>query len=616
VRKGPLLVLGLVAFGVVVALAGRALRMPQSPRSVVLITVDTLRADRVGAYGRSPSITPRLDELAARGTIFTRCWTTAPLTVPAHASALTGLSPPLHGLRTNNTPGRIPPPSQRPYPTLAEMFRAGGAATGAFVSASVLRKSRTGLDWGFDVYDDVAEPGAGSLHFTERRGEETVARALEWARGQAGPIFLWVHLFDPHAPYDAPPPYGRGRAESASAAGYDGEVEYADHCVGRLLDGLEAAGHGGAIVAVASDHGEGLGEHGEATHGWLLHEATLRIPLIISVPGRADPEAVRDDPASLADLPATLATLAGLPVQEGLFGTPLFSKKARTATRHLYAETLYGYESCRWAQMLAHDDGERKLVAAGPFALVYDLADDPAETRPERFALPDGAGADSPELRFLTDRLLPGAAREPLADLTARASLESAPGYFAPAGGAGGPLLPLAENALLPSPYERMDVLAKLDRARSLLAAHRAPDAVTLLTEVTRTDPQNPQAARWLARALLEADRPAEAMDGYHRAFELGWTSPDCLSKASQAAYMAADAGTAGAREAGLAFLERARGKGVVDDGFSLAWEALLRHALDDAAGAQRALERARAAPRSEALDAFLANVAGRLAGN
>ncbi|HYH44672.1 MAG TPA: sulfatase, partial [Thermoanaerobaculia bacterium] len=239
--------------------------------SLLLVTLDTVRADRLGGYGYAAAETPTLDRLAREGVRFAAASTNAPLTLPAHASLLTGLLPPRHGLR-NNGAGRLPE-----VPTLAAVLAAAGYRTAAFVSSFVLDR-RFGLDRGFAVYDDDVErdAGGGVALDAERRGDRTVERALAWLSAKTPetldrerPFFLWVHLYDAHAPYAPPAPYDsrhRGRP-------YDGEIAFADAQVGRLVAELERRGLAGrTLVAVTADHGEALGEHGELTHGLLLYE--------------------------------------------------------------------------------------------------------------------------------------------------------------------------------------------------------------------------------------------------------------------------------------------------------------------------------------------------------
>jgi choline-sulfatase len=277
--------------------------------SVLLVTIDTLRADAVSAWGEVQGTTPYLDALAESGTRFADATTVTPLTLPAHASMLTGLRPARHGLTVNGVATEA-----LPVPTLAEHLHASGFQTAAFVSAAVLGAEH-GLAAGFDHYDDDLQEPGGSVVRHERRGDRTVDRALEWIGQQedSEPWFAWVHLFDPHAPYAAPD----GESEGGRA-GYLDEVRWADRQLGRLLGGL---GDRTTLVTVTSDHGESLGEHGEATHGVLMYQGAMHVPLVmawsgaISAAQRADfpqPGVVREDVVSVLDVTPTILETLGL----------------------------------------------------------------------------------------------------------------------------------------------------------------------------------------------------------------------------------------------------------------------------------------------------------------
>lgn len=593
----------------IVALAGAATylgcRMRRTP-SVVLVTIDTLRADRLGAYGRSPTITPRLDALAAKGTVFENAWTTAPLTVPAHASLLTGLVPPGHGLRLNHPNAKLADPNRRRFSTLAEVFGENGYDTGAFVSASVLRADATGLDAGFDRYDEVPAAKRGALHDAERPAAETVGAALDWVRGASRPAFLWVHLFDPHAPYDAPEGFGAGDEHAADATGYDGEVAYVDHWIGRLLDGLDAAGLGDAIVVVVADHGEGLGEHGEASHGFLLHEATLRVPLIVAGPGVEAGR--RAEPVSMVDVFPTLLALTSQAIPPQVHGVPILPRASKLLTeRAIYAETLYGWDACRWAQTFAFRRGEEKLVASGPLWMALGLGTDPAEERPSEPSI-----AQREALRAAIDaarRMSPGA---------------MAPGGQAPVSGSywssgstvATPMLRDDENALLRSPYDSMGLLARLHAAQAALAAGRAESALAAFDALHTEDDKNPQTQFWRGRALHVLRRPVEAARAFRDAFDLGAQSPECVQLALKESLLAVapqdgSPPVPSEWQEAIAFLGRARKQGFREDAFTYAFEAVfyLQEGHEDAARAESALSLAERAPGAEAARESIAQV-------
>ena len=375
--RGPLLAavvaaaLGLAAF---LGLRRGTVPPTVAHPNVLLITVDTLRADRLGAYGYGAAATPHIDALAAAGARFPSALTHAPLTLPAHASLLTGLTPPRHGARDN---GQALPAG---VPTLAESFRAAGYATGAFVSGFPL-DHRFGLARGFDEYDDRLPRGDDPRRasYVERPGPDTTAAALRWidARPAGRPWFAWIHYFEPHAPYDPPPSL---RAAFASRP-YDGEVAAVDVQVGAVLQRLQEAGRrAGTLVLLTADHGESLGEHGEDTHGVFVYEATLRVPLIVAGPGVPAGRA----PAATArgiDAAPTLLDLAGLPALAEAEGRSLKPALDGAAPRDepAYGESLFTRLNLGWAPLHAWRRGQWKLVEA-PRPELYDVVTDPGET--------------------------------------------------------------------------------------------------------------------------------------------------------------------------------------------------------------------------------------------
>jgi len=345
---------------------------------VVLISIDTLRPDRLAAYGATRGLTPRLDAFAREAIIFPRAWSTVPITLPSHAAMLTGLIPPRAGVR-DNAGYRL----DESRTTLAERLREAGYVCGAFVGSFVL-DSRSDIDQGFGVYDDrmpPVRPGAPS-GASERRAEEVNRAALEWLQERAGEsFFLFVHYYDPHAPYAAPAPFAAAQAKTP----YDGEVAYVDHCVGQLLDGLRKhRAYERALVIVTSDHGESLGEHGEAGHGYFVYDATTRVPLLVKPPRGRWPAAAKpgerlDRPASLVDIVPTVLGLLGRPIPEGLDGVDLTAAPAgpEAVPRPLYIESLTPTRFGA-AGLYATLSGRYKLVF-GTGAELYDLADDPRE---------------------------------------------------------------------------------------------------------------------------------------------------------------------------------------------------------------------------------------------
>jgi choline-sulfatase len=359
-KRVPLIFLtaaGLLAAAASTRCGSGQLPPPPSRSNVLLITIDTLRADRLRR-----GFTPALDALADSGIRVDNTRTTVPLTLPAHVTIMTGALPPVHGVREN---GVVFTPRPTAVP-LARRFRDAGYQTGAFVGAYVLDR-RFGLAEGFDVYDDRIKYDGARLE-AERSGREVVDAALGWLARARTPFFLWVHLYDPHAPYEPPAEF------LAKAAGnpYDGEVAYADAQVSRLIEALKARGLASStIIAATGDHGEGLGDHGEQTHGMLAYDSTLRVPLILAGPG-SSPRVVTS-PVSLTNLARMLLARSGVmgPNQATIVDDEV-AKNVET-----YAETRYP-RSAGWHALVTLADDRWKLILSNE-AELYDLSTDAAE---------------------------------------------------------------------------------------------------------------------------------------------------------------------------------------------------------------------------------------------
>ena len=398
------------ALAVGLTLAASSCSSGEDARSVLLVTFDTTRADRLGCYGHPNAATPVVDALAERGVRFERAYAPVPITLPSHASLLTGSYPPTHGVRDN---GLFVLGGEAE--TLAEAFRRAGHRTAAFVSAFPLF-DEFGLDQGFEVYDDAVDAGAPASpgHMQERSATGTVDAARTWLESLASDesFFLWLHLFDPHEPHHAPERFLR----AAGGDPYQAEIAWADAEVGRLLDRIAALGRtDSTVVAVTADHGEAFGEHGEETHAILLYDGTLRIPLVLAGPGvePAAGRAVPGEPVSLVDLAPTLAELAGLGADAARsfssFGAaslvPAWRSGEPMPPRDLYFESCYPRWHHGWSELFGIARGEWKYVEA-PGAL-----DGEGRVRAELFA----PGADPREERDLT-----GERAEVARDLAAR----------------------------------------------------------------------------------------------------------------------------------------------------------------------------------------------------
>src|SRR5262245_43827798 len=337
--------------------------VPERPDKIVLITIDTLRADHLGCYGAAGAATPVLDGLAREGVLYEDATSVAPVTLVAHATILTGLIPPAHGVRSNGS-FRLP----AEVTTLAERLHARGFATGAFVGSFVL-SHEFGLDQGFDTYDDTLprQRPDRKFDFAERRAVEVLSRAADWAVAKKdGPFFLWAHVYDPHAPYDPPPPFDRTFADRP----YDGEIAYVDSEIGKFLERLRGARIlDRALLVVTADHGEGLGEHGESTHGLFLYQSTLHVPLIVRPPGGRSPGQRVARTIGLVDLAPTILASAGVPWTGPTQGRPLaevagegHTKGEASSVDGYYIENLLPHISFGWAGLRGFRSGNWKLI--------------------------------------------------------------------------------------------------------------------------------------------------------------------------------------------------------------------------------------------------------------
>lgn len=382
------------------ALVGACGGSGRGPANVLVITLDTLRADRVGAYGYTGARTPVLDGLAARGARFASATTTTPLTLSAHTSLFTGSWPTAHGVR-DNTGFYV----DEAATTLAEVLKGRGYRTGGFVGAFVL-DARWGIAQGFDHYFDdfdLSEDVGPSLDAIQRRGADVVDAAMGWLRQPAtAPFFAWVHLYDPHTPYDAPAEFAARFAANRDGA-YDAEVAYTDAQVGRLLAALQADGRlDDTLVVVLADHGEQLGEHREQSHGFFVYDASVQVPLIIAGPGIAT--RVVPDQVRIVDVMPTLLDLLGIEPPAAVQGTSLRpALGGERQTLLAYAESWYPRFHYGWSELQAVRDGRYKFILA-PRRELYDVVADPGELT--NLAAADPARADTLEraLRALVAR--------------------------------------------------------------------------------------------------------------------------------------------------------------------------------------------------------------------
>jgi choline-sulfatase len=515
-RPGWILAAAALLIAVTLGLVLVARRSPRAP-NLLLVSIDTLRADRVSAYGYAEPTTPVLDALAARGARFASAQSASPLTGPSHATILTGQYPPVHGVR-DNVRFSIAAAST----TLAERLGRAGYETAAFVGAFPVAGA-FGFSRGFSVFDEGFHATARAGQVAERPANEVADAAAGWLRARgAKPFLAWVHFYDPHEPY-APPAAERARF----AHPYDGEVAFSDAQLGRLLEALRAAAvEERTLVVVLSDHGEGLGEHGESTHGLLLYESTLRVPFVMAGPGVPPGRVVAERVGTIDVLP-TLLALLGLPRPEGLPGRDLRPALAggRLRDEPLYAESLYGRLNCRWAPLRAWTEGGFKLVAGGHSEL-FDLAGDPGERSDLAASQPERAGRLRGALERAMAAMAPGGDRAAPARLSAeQTEALRALGYVA-GGGGGGAL----DDPRLSDPRNHVRALERLRVLGGASGAAVAP-ALNEAVALAKADPGNPLAHEVIAGLAFQSGRLELAAEALGRFVEIEPERADVLAR-------------------------------------------------------------------------------------
>ena len=479
------------------------LRAVPRPVDVVLITMDTTRADKLGAFGGDPGTTPALDELARQGVVFEKAYSHVPLTLPSHASLMTGLTPARTGVHDNISFVLDAAP-----PTLAEMFARRGYRTAAFVSSLIL-EYRFGLNRGFQQYDDqMSEGREGEVDLPQRRGDHTVDRALTWLQSEPSkPVFLWVHLYDPHDPYEPPEPF----ASRFKGKRYDGEVAFMDAQIGRLLAAIAGRGRP-AVVAAVADHGESLGEHQEPTHGFFIYEATQHVPLILSLPGHL-PSNTRVDPVvRMVDVMPTLLEITGLPTPGDIDGRSLLPLVTGRTTESPGPAYLEAYTSRFWwgaKELLGLRTGSWLFVQA-PRPELYDVVSDPAETlnlASNRPAELEKLGSTLKDLSAKGDLF---ANRTSVDEETARRL--QALGYVA------GPLeATVGREEDRPDPKDYAPLLVKAARAWALAQRHQYAKALETFQEILQAAPRVLAARRAAGKMLLSLKRYDEAYETFRQ---------------------------------------------------------------------------------------------------
>lgn len=459
--------------------------------SILLVTLDTTRADAIGPDAKGVA-TPTFNSLAAKGRLYRQAYSTVPQTLPSHSSIMTGLYPGGHGVREN---ARF---LQANHPLLAEKLREAGYRTAAFVSAFAVAR-RFGLARGFAVWDE--EFGDDRA---ERDAKSTTDRALAWLQAEPNaPLFLWVHYYDPHYPYTPPEPYRSRHA----AQPYLGEVEFMDAEMGRLVKAFQAKGGASSAIVVVADHGEGLGEHGEAQHGNLLYQTTMHVPLVVVGPGISP--GTSDAPVSIRRIYNTLLDWSGIDATNSLRGT--------SAEPVVVGEAMKPFLDYGWQPQTMTVEGRQKAIMAGRLE-VYDVVADPRETN----NLAGTAELSRAVRATLRDYPIPTSAgsQEPVVlDAEAQKKLASL-GYV------GSTARPVIRKDA-PVPAEMTALFPILDRASGLFVREQYAAALPLLEQIRKADPWNLDAALRLATAHSALGHDAKALEEFRNAERIAPDSPD-----------------------------------------------------------------------------------------
>jgi arylsulfatase A-like enzyme/Flp pilus assembly protein TadD len=492
--------------------------LPRARDNFLLITLDTTRADRLGAYGYAGAKTRHLDRLASEGVRFEHASSPAPITLPAHASIFTGLYPPAHGVRNNGNFYL----GER-FETLATILGRQGYRTAAFVSSFILDR-RYGLARGFELYDDAmqgAQPQVIALE-AERRGDRTALVLSQWLERQAAapgaPFFAWLHLYDPHEPYRPPQPF----RDMFKGKAYDGEIAFDDAIVASILDKLGQLGlRERTLIAVIGDHGESLGDHGEETHSMFVYESAIRVPFLLWRPGLVPAGVVVQEPVRAIDLAPTVLDLLGappLPHSDGRSLVPVLEGRGKGSPPPVYAETYLPQFYMNWSPLRAIRDERFKLIDA-PKPELYDLKSDPAEARNLYMEQPETARA----LRRGLDAITGGSEGAMSVGALDREAMEklAALGYV----GAGAESAPMDPGQARADPKDVIAVFNRLRRANTAVRDRRFAEALPVVRQVLQDDPKNAFARVVMGSAYMGMDQYPEAIRWFRKYLELVPTS-------------------------------------------------------------------------------------------
>jgi choline-sulfatase len=506
--------------------ASRAQTASQKPSSpdVYLITIDTLRADHVHCYGYERVQTPALDGLARDGIRFAQAFTPSPITNTSHTTILTGLLPSSHGV----TDFAIP--LARVHPTLAELLKKKGYHTAAFIGAVILdsKSLAPGLDRGFDFYDNFPEHPQTKSRFgrVERRGMDVVQHAEKWMTAHpAGAHFVWVHLYDPHDPYEPPPPYSQTYKDHL----YDGEIAYADSALANFLTYLKKLGrYDNSLIVVVGDHGEGLGEHHEDTHGIFLYDSTIHVPLIVKLPSHSNAAKVVDAQVRTTDILPTVLDILHVAAPEKLDGESLkpYFGGPESEPRMAFGETDYPLRF-GWAPLRSVRAEGFKFIEA-PKPELYDLRKDAAESTNQYQPWNETVQKDRKLLADLRAKLPAAPSRATVGQGTVNEL--KALGYLGQADVGSSTNVP--EPSLLPDPKDKIEEQNLLHTAMIASEDDRPAEARAALEKVLQLDPKSPTALKQLGELELKASDYANAAQHLKAAREI---RPDDATAAFEA---------------------------------------------------------------------------------
>ena len=483
--------------------------------NVVLITLDTTRADRLGCYGFRDIDTPTIDRFAREGIRFERCFAQTPLTLPSHTTIMTGTYPPYHGVRDNG--GFIVPPGLK---TLAESFKERNYQTSAFVAAYVL-DSKWGLNQGFDYYFDkfdLSRFETISLGTVQRPANEVMDEALSWLeKAKTGKFFSWIHLYDPHTPYEPPPPFDKKYRHP-----YLGEIAFADSQLGRLWDFLEKNKlRDKTLIVFCADHGESLGAHQEGSHGFFIYQETLHVPLIVVTPFNRIKNVVSPQVVTLADVMPTVLDMTGFPIPAEVQGrslVPLFfaPEKEIPGIGFAYSETYYPRFHYGWSDLKSYQDRRFKLILA-PDLELYDVASDPREQK-------NLAGENPQEARdlyALATQFLERTSRNAVSVDLSKMDEEtkqrlSALGYV----GSFADTSKLEGQRLL-NPREKIGVFNALNKSREMGMEGKADDAIRDILAIIADDPELVDAYFTLGNIYYKEKRFKDSLQAFRQALRL-----------------------------------------------------------------------------------------------